>query len=567
VTVAAAKKKTKGSVKAADMSAAVEPTVRTFTTWTPDKLRAAYIQADGGDLRPAANLCDWLLTDDRVSSTLRTRVQTLLGLEPSFERSGDKRRSTRAVKALEGDEDWWEAYPESTLADLVTWGLLLGVKPARHRWEEKADHDGRILPMPEGWHPQHLRYDNSRRVWRIRVAPAGSQVEEERDLVPGDSEWILHTPFGPNRPWSMGLWRALAPLVLLKAFAQQDWANISERSVLLVLTCMNAGAAKELEGYTKDARKELAEKVYARGKSAVAALPPGVDLKAIQAAVSAKDVQGALITMCNDAIAITVRGGNLTTEVKDGSRAATETQAQFGDQGNLEFDAQSLTTTIHDQSLTWWAEFNFGDSSLAPWPVYPVEPEEDLKAKVEADEKAFANCQKAEQLGFEVDRKEFLEQHKITWAKPGTPKEPPQTTTAAPVPPGTKPPAPTGQPQPNGNGTESGTQARAIASATQATAAGDGLPSAGARNGLDYSDRLTDETTATASKALAPTVAAMLTEVARAESYDDARSRVEKRFGELLSPVELKEVTESALILGNLAGHAAVRQDTPELEE
>src|SRR5690606_32037432 len=106
------------------------------------------------------------------------------------------------------------------------------------------------------------------------------------------------------------------------------------------------------------------------------------------------------------------------------------------------FDAEAFATTIHDQSLTWWAEYNFGARRLAPWPTYPVEPEEDRKATGESEEKALSVLDKAESLGLEVDREKFLETYGIGWAKAGTrPEAPP------PPPPGFGPPVPGQQPR------------------------------------------------------------------------------------------------------------------------
>lgn len=547
---------------APDMRGATEPTVRTFAVWTPALIRSAEISADAGNLRYAANLCDWLLTNPIVSSTLRTRIQALLGLDPTFERSGDKRRSGRAVKALEVGEDWWEAYPESELAQMLTWGLLLGVAPVHQApWTAHEDHDGRVLPTFETWHPQHLRFDNSSHEWRIRVSRNGSLSDTEETLNPGDGEWVLHTPFGKNRPWAWGLWRCLADLVLLTEYGWQDWGKVSERAILLVLTCLNPGSSDTIQGYTQAARKQLAADIYARGSEAVAALPVDIDLKAVQASVNAKEMQGALIEAAYKAIAIVIRGGNLSTDVsKGGSKAATETQADMGDGGNLRFDAQSLTTTIHDQSLTWWAQFNYGDRSLAPWPVYPVEEQEDLTAKAEVEEKAFATCDTAEKLGFDVDRAKFLEEHKITWAKSG--ERPP-----APVPLPPVAPAPAVDPAaPEAKPADGTPPPPVAASRSLEFRAADSLPSSGSKNGLAYADDLTDSARGKAAKAIAPTVAAMLVEVAKADSYEDALQRIAKRYAAIASPVELKEITEAALTLGNLAGRAAVREDVPELE-
>jgi hypothetical protein len=181
----------------------VQPTTRTFTVWSPAMIQAAEVSADSGNLRLAANLCEWLLGDDRIKSCLDTRVQALFGLDPMFERSGDKRRSGRAVRALEADEDWWDSYPEAENSQLVAWGILLGFGVAVHTWQNGGpQHDGRLLAKPSFWHPQHVRYDWTTRRWMTMAAESGFGVGLEQEIVPGDGTWILHTPYGPNRRFS-----------------------------------------------------------------------------------------------------------------------------------------------------------------------------------------------------------------------------------------------------------------------------------------------------------------------------------------------------------------------------
>lgn len=535
-----------------EAKAGMEPSVRTFTTWTPALIRSAEISADGGNLRQAANLCDWLLGDDRVPGTLSARVQALLGLEPTFEASGDKRRSARVVRALEVQEDWFVAYPEQELAQLHTWGLLLGVAPARHGWEDSEDNGGRVLPMPAFWHPQHLRLDQQIREWKIRVARSGLDGGTEETLTPGDGEWILHTPYGTNRPWSLGLWRGLARFVLLKWYAITDWARASEKGSILVATS-KSGQDGNANTTTKEQRQELAQDIYSRGKDGVIALPDDFDLKLIEQVANQRNTYEAQIRMADEAIAVAVRGGNLSTVTKEGSLAAAEQQGKTGDAAKLKFDAQSLTTTIHDQSLVWWAEFNFGDAKLAPWPVYPVEEEEDLKAKTEGEFKSFETVEKAELLGFDVDRKAFLEEHKISWAKPGTkpatPPTPPVATTPAP----TAAPAPGDQPQPPEQ------QDRAMPDETRAAR--------GADDGQNHTDRVEKNIRAAAARELAPTIAGVIAAVQGAKDYDEARQAIRAKYEKMAAPAELAALTEAALIMTNLGGRLAVREDTPELEQ
>lgn len=518
---------------------------RTRTEWTFARLRAAEIQADGGNYSLATQVCDWLLTDDRVSGTLSARTEALFGLTPIFEPSGDKRRSNRAVKALEAGEDWFESYPEAELDQLHTWGLLLGVSPGRHQWRENEDHGKRLLPYPEFWYPETLQQNLTTQEWSIC-----DSTQKRHLLTPGDSEWLLHTPFGRNRPHARGLWRSLKNWVLLKRLAMTDLSRLGKKGATAVGTSP--------EGSTYEQRQELAAAIAASEEEAVIIMAAGFDLKMIQAQASSQAIYDAQIKLADLAIAIRVRGGNLSTEVKGGSNAAAEAQQSTGDNTKLRFDNGTLTTTVHDQSLVWWAEFNFGDRALAPWPQWPVEPEEDLEARVANEQKSFETVKAAEDLGFDVDRQKFLETHKIDWAKPGTKPPPPVVPPAlgapppAPAPgspPAEPPPAP---PKPPGKAAAALNKLRLFARATATT---------GQENGQAYADELAAEGLAAAQGALTATLNAIEEEIDAATGYEDLLDRLQKRYKNL-DPSELTDIVESCMVLGELAGRVAVNQDS-----
>ncbi len=407
--------------------AGVEPGTRTFTTWSPSLIKSAELQADGGNIRQAANLCDWILADDRVKGCLNIRLNALLGLDPTFEESGDGRRKGRAVRALEGGEDYWASYPATELDMMHRWGIVLGIGPMRHNPHVRTDkggnvqHGGRLLPFPEFWHPQHFRQDQFTREWTVRVqaGPTGGVTEEV--MTPGDGEWVFHQPFGPHRPQMLGLWRGLARWVLVKWLAVSDISNASSKGSTLAATNEKGVVQKDEAGRSNlEQRRQLANDIFQRGKDGVIILPPGFDLKLLQTAANSESIYKAQVDLANEAIAIAIRGGNLTTNVSEGgSLAATESQERLGDQANLVWDGDSVTTTIHDQSLAYWALWNFGDSALAPWPVYPTKPRRDLGKKAEATLKATDAAEGLMSLGLEIEAQAFIDENELgDWVKP-----------------------------------------------------------------------------------------------------------------------------------------------------
>lgn len=357
------------------MATPLEPSTRTLLDWSPDQIRAAEVLADGGSLRMAADLCEVMLADDRVSGVLGARTRGLLGLPVNFEKAGDRRRAGRAVKALEAGEDFWAAFPEHELGAMLDWGIMLGVALARVVPTDRPD-VGRVVPRLSRWHARWLRYDWDARQWRV-ATDGGAEV----DAAPGDGEWVLHTPGGEHRPWADGAWRALSRWWLLKQYARQDFARHSE----IHGTPLRAGIAPE--GALKEHRKELAADLASIGRDTAFCLPPGYDLKLVEATAKTWEMFRAQNEMADTAIAIRLAGQNLTSMVTGGSLAAAKVHDVIR-HDLIRCDAETLGTTLHDQALVIWSEDNFGDPKLAPWPWWPTDPP--------ADQLALAQTRKAQ---------------------------------------------------------------------------------------------------------------------------------------------------------------------------
>lgn len=347
-----------------------EPATRAYNDWTPALLKQSELTADSGYLALAAELCETLMADDRVKAVLDTRTDALLGLPLSFEAALDGRKGKKPVTALEAGEDWWAAFPETSVKQLHAWGIVLGIGLARLVWRE---HDGRAVPTLSVKNPRHLRWDWKTRQWLLTVAKADGIGTEEIVVNPGDGTWLLYTPYGTNRPWSQGAWRALSRWCLLKRYAVQDWGFYSDRhgNGMLVVS----GASENHE-----ARKQLASDLRKIGRNAVIPLPKNLDMKLVEATAKTYETFVAQIETADNGAAVTLLGQNLTTQAGNASGTSATVHGRVA-LGRTKADAETLATCIHDQALTYWAAFNFGDSRAAPWPWWDTTPTADQKER------------------------------------------------------------------------------------------------------------------------------------------------------------------------------------------
>lgn len=501
--------------------------------WTFRKLRAAERQAEAGSMHAAVSICEWLLSDDRISATLSARVEALLGLVPTFE---EDEEGAKGKKTKEAQQDFWAGYPESSLTAILMWAIMLGGVPARHNWEPSPEHNNRLLPKPKLWYPQTLEWS-----WQDRVLSVQDARGVRIVVTPGDGEWLFHAPWGADRFWAYGLWRKIARWVLLKNLAAEEWAFHSAKGGMFVVDSPM--------GANDDQRQELANAIANAEESPVVVLPNQFKMSLLEKTANTQAIYDAQIKAADEAIAILIRGANLSTNVKGGSHAAAETQKKTGDDAKLRFDAQALTTTLHDQSLVWWATFNFGDPALAPWPKYPVEPEEDMGERATMLVALGDALTKLDTLGYDFDLPKLQDEFGLTFIT-GRPRETRVPTPAAlpgadPKKPGEKTADPK-KPAPK-------KEARALASGATENVEG-------FHDGQEHIDDVVEETTRVASRELQGELAAILKLVDEAKGLDALSAALAEYYKEQ-DPEKLMHLVERTLVMANLAGRLAVLQD------
>lgn len=533
----------------------IERRGRAPVEWSTALRLATERRTSAGDLDLLGALVDALFGDDRIGALLRTRAEGLFGVVPTFEASGDGRRKGRAVRALEGEEDWWSIAPEPESAVVLKYGLLAGACPAQLVWFEDGRarlRSGRNVPEIQPWGVRALRWDFDDNGWQIDIGRSGPEFVP---FTPGNGQDLLFLPFGKRQPWQYGLWRGLAPWWVLKQLARDDWARAGATAA-----STSVESDKDAES-SLDLRKQIAEAVAQLDRDGVCVLPPGHSIKLIELSATTSEIYTQQIAAANEAFAIAILGHNLTSKVDGGSHAA----AQVGNDILLDlrrFDAEAWSTFCHDQVLVPWAKHNFGSAELAPWPLYKTAPPEDKAAMAAMLSVFFDAMNKAPD---EIDRRALFERFEIeTLSNAEVQRQRDEAAARQPI-------APPGPPPPTSADTPSDAAATDAPAAEQAPpttkahvlrwlagAARD--PAAATLRASEWVKRLADAACASAPSTMRDSLDAALRAVELADSPAALRSALAELADEAPDP-ELEEVVERLMIIASSVGADAVLRD------
>lgn len=498
-----------------------EPSARVMATWSPMGVRGVLAQLQRGDLSRAGALADAMLADDRVQAVLGTRINGVLSLPLRFEVADDSPRAAQAAELLE--LDWWQIAKEATLSEWVAYALLVGACAAELVWDTSGE---RTLPRLKVWHPSNLRRVEKDGVWQVQLAS-----NEWLTITPGDGKWVLLAPFGERRSGTRALLRGLALPWLSKAFALTDWNRYSE------VHGSGTRVGKAPVGSERAEWEQFRADLARLANDAVIVLPPGWDIELLEAKVGSGEVFEKLIGWADKALAVTVLGQNLTTDVEGGSLAAAEVHERVR-YDLVANDAELLATVTHDEIVVWWAEFNVGSRDLAPWPDWDAEPPTDELASANAlstRAQALLTLSTAQaQTGLPIDWPALAGQLGVPLLE-GVPMAPPRPPAAA------------------------GLDLRGVR-----LASGDPADSArGFVRGQLYTDRLADVSRVQAGEALAPSVERLLMLIATARDYGELRAGLLSAYRHL-EVGELADLTEASLLIASLSGRLAVREDASD---
>lgn len=344
------------------MAARKPPRTTVYLNWTPALIKSAEVVADSGDLRLAADLCEWVMKDSRVRGVLGARVSGLFGLDLDLEAVPGGEQA-----AIDLADQWDVHHDHRELARLSSWGIMLGVGLAHVDYVPGSD--GKIHKSIKAWSPRWLRYDQEKDAWFVKVDSNGTEVE----IVPSDGEWILYTPYGSHRPWSLAPWHDIGTLVLLKKYCTDDFGRHSEVHGLPIRT------AEAPSGASEEDRLALANDLNNMGSDNSFVPPGGWKPYLLEAVARTFEMFFRGIEFANLEISISLAGANLSSEVTAGSLAAAKVHGDIR-ADLIRDDAKALALCLREQSLKPWCLYKYGDQELAPKILWDTEPPEDEKA-------------------------------------------------------------------------------------------------------------------------------------------------------------------------------------------
>jgi len=336
-------------------------------------------EAEDGFFYSAARLIIRILRDDRIYSVLMTRIYGLLGKHLDFEPGKDTAMGRKVAEEIE--TLWPYMFKQSSLVQLITWGLMLGIGIAQ------------IVETPDGWHlevwhPGNLRWDAWNRKYFIRARDEELEISQEGDRFVDKygRKWVLFTPYGYDTAGASGLFGKLGMPYVQRQEGLRDRSRYSEmhgQPTRFGIAPLLA-TAEELEAYERRLSPMGAEPVVVARQGEDG---NKWDMKLVEATGKSQDLFAQEIAQLDKAVATLVLGQSQSTD----GQAGLGSNDQAGEPVRLEYmraDRDSVCDCLHAQVLAPYCEFAYGSAELAPWPLWQVDPPEDkaARAKVHLDQ-------------------------------------------------------------------------------------------------------------------------------------------------------------------------------------
>lgn len=391
---------------------------RTYDGWDNlGDVHATLNSLERGNFNQASIMADQMWRSPRFHGVARTRLNALstVPLDITSPRPGHK-KGERLAQALGGIEEgptpWDRMFPNSEIASLVKWGILLGIGVGELIWtttqtfEENDElayipvgdgvdykpavnaaglRKGRIIwrPRLRVWHPQYLRWDEGRDRYVMQTMDGEVILPDVQEEPHSDGHWIVWTPYGYRDAWLGGLVRAMGELVMDDRWNRTDWPRYNEKYARPIdkITTPSTWSAEDQEQLATQVGRRHGETTFIAEKgSDKEGNVSEVNLELVEATGTGWKTLQEKKTENDTDMAILWLGQNLTTEVSEGKGSMGVGGHQLVRRDLLKGDAH-VAVCLRDQGLWHFVKFNYGNPELTPLPDYRVDPPEDQVAK------------------------------------------------------------------------------------------------------------------------------------------------------------------------------------------
>ena len=349
------------------------PIVTIQNTWSIQQARQAVYSHLIGLFFQSGFLCDSILGDDRVSSTLNSRASALFGRPVCFKAAND---SAAAKECLIAWSNWWPRLSgDSAIRETQDYATMMGFAHDQLVWDRTQPGLSFGAPMMRPWHPVNEYYD-----WTLRKYMAIGQ-DGVVPIVGGNGKWVEHAPYGSYRGWIRGALRPVVEPWMLRHFGFRDMARFGE---------VHGNPTRK--GYVPMVgdpaeRAKFEQSLASLGADTALIVPRGVeindgtgyDYELVEATSKAWEVHPAQIDRCDLAIVLALLMVNITTQADGGSYGAVKAMMDVRSEGAC-IDNQSWKKTLYEQIARPFAYLNFGDANLAPWTWYDVTSRDEYKS-------------------------------------------------------------------------------------------------------------------------------------------------------------------------------------------
>jgi phage gp29-like protein len=529
-------------------------------------LRSIMQDHERGMFLSSALFVDEVLSDDRISGVLDTRISGLLCADLTFTPSDDRKKSAKLARLLGGSDEskddglWWKMADLDAKKELLKWKIMLGVAVGQIVWDTN---NGQWLPRVVPWHPRNMRWNMAIERFQLSTNGANSFLTGNdynvtlRNFQLGDApdgKWFI---WGQRRSWMTGAIRYLGQKYVDRQWNERDWSRYCEKHGIGIIEgkVPSGGGEEEKERFLNDLRNIGNETTMICPQAPAGEPSYGIQLH--EATAKTWETFQARKHEIDTDIAISLLGQNLTTEVKGGSLAAASIHE--GIRIDKKRADAELYRQLREQVLIPWVAYNFKTDkpdSLAPYPTAQINPPEDNESEGNALSLLGDACAKLGPLGADVAV--ILETHGVPMKDPAVfaAEQAEQKEAAAKALAG----AQANQEQPEGEDLEHDETNHELATPeaklTIAMLKANGP--AAMKRVAKYHDAIVAKATRSAASAMGGDLDAILSDIEAATSPDDLKRRVYARFKKMKGTAELAAILRRTNMLANLVGRVDV---------